>query len=440
MEPECNTRVYGDEADNCNNQESWISIQQSLEDMHTMDKHETEKNDIPERVHFAALFRRWWILLAAVCVIIIGIYVFLIKPIVQSGAARKGANTQTRTVPVTAIPAKKGDIGVYVNGLGTVTPVYTVTVRTRVDGQLMDVYYREGQSVNKGDLLALIDPRPFEVQLTQAEGQLARDQAILTNARIDLDRYRVLWQQDSISKQQFDTQEALVKQYEGAVKVDQGLIDSAKLQLVYCRISSPIAGRIGLRLVDPGNMVRTSDTNGLIVITQLQPMTVVFPIPEDNLPQVHRRFKTGAQLPVEAFDREQKERLATGSLLTIDNQIDTSTGTIKLKATFPNKLNELFPNQFVNARLLVDVRRGATIIPSSSIQRGPQGTFVYVVKEGRTVTVRPVSIGEVQGAEASIQTGVSPGESVVTDGADRLREGAKVELKSGSAEIPKKDR
>jgi len=440
MEPECNTLVHGDEEDGRNNQESWISLQQSLEDMHTMGKHETEKNDIPERVHFTVLFRRWWILLAAVCVIIIGIYVFLIKPMVQSGAARKGVNAQTRTVPVTAIPAKKGDIGVYVNGLGTVTPVYTVTVRTRVDGQLMDVYYREGQSVNKGDLLALIDPRPFEVQLTQAEGQLARDQAILTNARIDLDRYRVLWQQDSISKQQFDTQEAMVKQYEGAVKVDQGLIDSAKLQLVYCRIASPIAGRIGLRLVDPGNMVRTSDTNGLIVITQLQPMTVVFPIPEDSLPQVHRRFKTGAQLPVEVFDREQKERLATGSLLTIDNQIDTSTGTVKLKATFPNKLNELFPNQFVNARLLVDVRRGATIIPSSSIQRGPQGTFVYVVKEDRTVTVRPVSIGEVQGAEASIQTGVSPGESVVTDGADRLREGAKVEPKSGSAEIPKKDR
>jgi membrane fusion protein, multidrug efflux system len=289
-------------------------------------------------------------------------------------------------------------------------------------------------------LLAIIDPRPFEVQLSQAEGQMARDQAFLKNAQIDLQRYRVLWQQDSISKQQLDTQEALVRQYEGAVKVDQGLIDSAKLQLVYCRITSPISGRIGLRLVDPGNMVRATDTSGLIVITQLQPMTVVFPIPEDSLPQVLRRFKTGSQLPVEAYDREQKERLATGSLMTIDNQIDTSTGTVKLKATFPNKQNELFPNQFVNVRLLVDIRRGATIVPSSSIQRGPQGTFVYVVKEDRTVSVRPVGVSEIQGGEASIKTGVLPGESVVTDGADRLREGAKVEPKRGGAETPQKGR
>jgi multidrug efflux system membrane fusion protein len=278
------------------------------------------------------------------------------------------------------------------------------------------------------------------VQLAQAEGQLARDQAILANARIDLNRYRVLWQQDSISKQQLDTQEALIRQYEGAVKVDQGLIDAARLQLAYCRITSPITGRIGLRLVDPGNMVHASDASGLIVITQLQPITVVFSIPEDSLPQVHRRLKTGMQLPVEVYDREQKERLATGHLLTIDNQIDTSTGTVKLKATFTNKQNELFPNQFVNARLLVDVRRGAVIVPSSAIQRGPQGTFVYVVKEDRTVAVRPVGIDEIQGDEASIKTGVSPGESVVTDGAERLIEGAKVEPKRGSAETSQKGR
>ncbi|OPY73008.1 MAG: Multidrug resistance protein MdtA precursor [Syntrophorhabdus sp. PtaU1.Bin058] len=402
---------------------------------------ETKKNDITKKVSFTPLLRRWWVLPAAACIIILGVYVFLIKPgMAQSDASRKKTGAQMRSIPVTVAAVKKGDMSVYLTGLGTVTPLNTVTVRTRVDGQLMDVYYREGQTVNKGDMLALIDTRPFEVQLAQAEGQLARDKAILANARIDLDRYRVLWKQDSISKQQLDTQEALVRQYEGVVKVDQGLIDSARLQLSYCRITSPITGRIGLRLVDPGNMVHASDGSGLIVITQIQPMTVVFSIPEDSLPQVHRRFKTGVQLPVEAYDREQKEKLATGYLLTIDNQIDTSTGTVKLKATFPNKQNELFPNQFVNARLLVDVRRGAVIVPSSAIQRGPQGTFVYVVKEGRTVTVRPVSIGEIQGGEASIKTGVSPGESVVTDGADRLIEGAKVEPKRGGGETSQKDR
>ena len=410
-----------------------------MEDIHTMDTQETEKNDIPEKIHSAGLFRRWWFLLAAVCIIIVGVYVFLIKPMAQSSAARKGMNVQTRSVPVTAAAAKKGDMAIYINGLGTVTPLNTVTVKTRVDGQLMEVLYKEGQIVNSGDLLAIIDPRPFEVQLSQAEGQMARDQAYLKNAQIDLQRYRALWQQDSISKQQLDTQEALVRQYEGAVKVDQGLIDSAKLQLVYCRITSPITGRIGFRLVDPGNMVRAGDANGLVVITQLQPITVIFPIPEDNLPQVLRRFKTGGQLPVDAYDREQKEKLATGSLFTIDNQIDTGTGTVKLKAMFPNKQNDLFPNQFVNARLLVDVRRNATIVPSSAIQRGPQGTFVYVVKEDQTVNMRPVSVGEVQGNEALIQTGALPDELVVTDGADRLREGVKVEVKGQGKGTSRKD-
>jgi multidrug efflux system membrane fusion protein len=304
----------------------------------------------------------------------------------------------------------------------------------------MEVRYKEGQSVNNGDLLAIIDPRPFEIQLTQAEGQMARDQALLKNALLDLERYRTLWQQDSVPKQQLDTQEALVRQYEGIVKADQGQIDSARLQLTYCRITAPISGRIGLRLVDPGNIVRASDPSGLIVITQLQPITVIFPIPEDNLQQVLRRLKTGEGLVVEAYDRENKVKLATGSLLTIDNQIDTGTGTVKLKATFPNKQNELFPNQFVNARLLVDVSRDVMIVPSAAIQRGPQGTFVYVVKEDMTVSVRPVSVSLVQGGEASIQTGVSPGELVVTDGADRLREGAKVEPKSESTGTPQKGR
>ena len=396
-----------------------------------MDTEETDKKQTAE-TRPVKPFTLWWIALLVVCLLISGVYIFLIRPGMAQSKAKQAQINQVRVVPVAVTAARQGDFGVYVNGLGTVTPVYTVTVRTRVDGQLMDIYYKEGQTVNKGDLIAQIDPRPFEVQLSQAEGQLAKDQAFLANARIDLERYRTLWKQDSVSKQVLDTQESVVRQYEGIVKADQATIDSAKLQLIYCRVTSPISGRIGLRLVDPGNIVHVADTNGLIVITQLQPMTVIFPIPEDGLQQVLRRHKTGAQLPVEAFDREQKQKLATGTLLTIDNQIDTTTGTVKLRATFPNKQNELFPNQFVNARLLVDVRRKVVIVPSSAIQRGPQGSFVYVVKEDKTAAVRPVGVGEIQGGEATIMTGITPGEMVVTDGAERLRDGAKVDLRTGS--------
>jgi membrane fusion protein, multidrug efflux system len=398
---------------------------------------ETPNTDTPEGTNSRPLLRRWWIVLPALLIIAAGLYIFLARPgSAQSQTAKKGTPA-LRAVPVVAVAAKKGDMNAYVTGLGSVIPVYTVTLRSRVDGQLMEVFFKEGQFVNSGDLLARIDPRPFEVQLTQAEGQMARDVAFLKNARVDLERYRVLWEQDSVQKQQLDTQEALVRQYEGIVKADQGQIDNAKLQLIYSRITAPVSGRIGLRLVDPGNIVRATDTNGLAVITQLQPITVVFPIPEDSLPPVLRKIKIGATLPVEAFDREQKVKLATGSLLTVDNQIDPSTGTVKLKASFPNKENELFPNQFVNARLLVDVKRGAVIVPSSAIQRGPQGTFVYVVKTDRTVEMRPVTVTEIQGGEASMGTGLSPGDLVVTDGADKLREGAKVELKGESGKPPK---
>jgi membrane fusion protein, multidrug efflux system len=403
-----------------------------------MDDEQSGKSAGRGRALFSALHKHRWVALGIGCAIIAAAYVFLIKPAMdRSSAAKKASNSQGRVMPVTVAPARKGDFSVYVNGLGTVTPINTVTVRSRVDGQLMEVHYREGQLVKKGDLLALIDTRPFKVQLEQAEGQLARDQALLANARVDLERYKVLWQKDSISKQQLDTQTALVKQYEGAVKVDRGLVDNAKLQLVYCRITSPIAGRVGLRLVDPGNMVRASDTNGLLVITQLQPMTVVFPVTEDSLQQVLRRFKTGAHMPVDAYDREQKEKLAAGLLQTIDNQIDTGTGTVKLKAVFPNKESELFPNQFVNAKLLVDVRAGATIVPSSAIRRGPQGTFIYVMKQDRTVTARKVVVDDVQGEDASIKAGITPGEQVVTDGAERLVEGTKVAPKSATAGAPR---
>jgi multidrug efflux system membrane fusion protein len=293
------------------------------------------------------------------------------------------------------------------------------------------VRFREGDVVRAGDPLAEIDPRPFEVQLAQADGQLARDQALLENARTDLARYRTLYAQDSIAKQQLDTQEALVRQYEGTVKADQGVIEAARLQLTYCHITAPIGGRLGLRLVDPGNIVHVSDANGLIVITQLQPIGVVFAIPEDALPSVLDRLKAGARLPVEAYDREQRQKLATGSLVTVDNEIDPSTGTVKLKAEFPNRNNELFPNQFVNARLLLDVRRGVTLVPAAAVQRGTQGSFVYVVRADRTVEVRQVGVGVAQGDDVSITGGVAPGELVVVDGAERLREGSPVELRSG---------
>jgi multidrug efflux system membrane fusion protein len=296
----------------------------------------------------------------------------------------------------------------------------------------MRALFKEGQIVNSGDLIAEIDPRPFEVQLTQAEGQMARDQALLENAVLDVKRYQVLSEQDSIPKQQLDTQEALVRQYEGNIKLDQGQIDNAKLQLVYCRITSPISGRGGLRLVDPGNIVHATDPNGLVVITQLQPITVIFSVPEDSLPKVLGKLKGGARLVVEAFDREQKQKLAVGYLLTIDNQIDPTTGTVKFKAVFPNKGNELFPNQFVNARLLVEMKHNAITVPASAVQRGPKGTFLYVVKADHTVTVRPVSAGVSQNGDMSIESGLTAGELVVADGAERLREGSKVELRDQS--------
>jgi len=376
--------------------------------------------------------RRWlWVVVALVgAAAIAGGWYFLSMQTADPASKKGGGkgDAAARTLPVVAAPVKLGSIDVYINALGTVTPRNAVTVRARVDGQLMSVMFREGQMVKKGDLLAEIDPRPFQVQLTQAEGQMAKDQALLKNAQLDVERYRTLLAQDSISKQQVDTQEALVRQYQGAVQSDQGAIDNAKLQLTYSRVTAPISGRVGLRQIDPGNIARASDTTGLIVITELSPISVLYPIPEDNVPRVMRRLATGEAIVVEAWDRDQKVKLATGKLITVDNQIDTTTGTVKLKAEFPNETLALFPNQFVNVRMLVQTMADATLVPSAAIQRGSPGTFVYVVKDDQTVTVTPVQLGPVQGEVTAVTTGVKPGNLVVVDGTDKLREGAKVEL------------
>lgn len=330
--------------------------------------------------------------------------------------------------PVQVATATQGEMPIVLSALGTVTPLANVTVKTQLSGYLQSVSFQEGQIVKKGDLLAQIDPRPYQVSLENAEGTFARDSALLATARLDLKRYQTLLSQDSIASQTVDTQKSLVKQYEGAVKTDQAAIDSAKLNLTYARITAPVSGRVGLRQVDPGNYVTPGDSTGIVVITQLQPMSVIFTTSEDNLPQILKQVNAGQKLSVTAYNRNNTVPLETGSLATLDNQIDTSTGTVKLRANFDNKEGMLFPNQFVNTRLLVDVMRDATIVPTSAVLTGSIGQFVYVVKPDNTVTVRKVKPGPVDGERTSIVSGIALGERVVTDGSDRLREGAKISI------------
>jgi multidrug efflux system membrane fusion protein len=350
------------------------------------------------------------------------------------GAAKGGGRPGfgSMTVPVVVANAYKGDLPVYFNGLGTVTAFNTVTVRSRVDGQIVRINFTEGQMVHQGDALVEIDPRPYQVQLEQAEGQLAKDQAQLRDVQVDYERYQLLFKEGVIPKQQVDTQQAQVGQYEGAIKADQGVIDNAKLQIVYAHITAPISGRVGLRLVDIGNIVHATDTNGLLVITQLQPIAVIFSLPQDQLSQVMSKLH-GNQLPVEAYDRDDVTKIASGKLLTIDNQIDTTTGTYKLKAVFDNEKNILFPNQFVNIHLLVDTKHSVTVVPTPAIQRGPQGTYVYVVQKDNTVKIQPVTVALSTTSAVGISDGLQPGDSVVTDGQDKLQEGSRVEAHAAAS-------
>lgn len=419
---------------------------------------EKPKQEIPRDAHSSGGAPRrkghgwiWLILLAALA---FGIWhfrgIFSTAP-TASTAGGGGRGAAGGTVPVTVATATKGDIPVYLRAPGTVAAFNTVTVHTRVDGQLMSVAFKEGQLVHEGEVLAEIDPRPYQVQLEQAEGQLAHDQALLKDAQLNAQRYTTLYNEGVLSQQQANTQEATANQYIGAIKTDQGMIDSAKLNITYCRIIAPITGRIGLRLVDAGNIVHAADQNGLIVITQLQPIAVLFSLPQDDLMEVNKQIIAGAQLSAEAYDRDTTTKLASGKLETIDNQIDQTTDTYKLKAVFPNENNALFPNQFVYVRMLEGSKKGLTIVPPAAVQRGPQGTFVYVVTRGTAptsgasaktgasggtgnsgapgsiVNIRQVTVDITEGDQAGISAGLQPGETVVIDGMDKLQDGSKVD-------------
>ena len=338
--------------------------------------------------------------------------------------------------PVGIATIGTGDIKIVVTALGTVTPLATVTVKTQVNGQLLNVGFKEGQWVKKGDFLAQIDPRPFELAQAQYEGQLIHDQGLLDQARMDLARYQTLVKQNSIARQQAEDQVFLVKQYEGSVKLDQAQIDNQKLNLIYAHIVSPVDGRIGIRLVDPGNYVQTTDP-GLVVVAQMHPISVIFIVPEDDIPEIMAAIHEGKPLEVQAYDRANVTYLSTGQVSALDSEIDTTTGTVKLRAMFENLDDKLFPNQFVNARLLLETLHDVITVPTTAIQRGAPGTFVYLLGQDDTVSVKPVGLGPLDGDKYAVNSGLSPGDRVVVDGADRLRDGAKVLVTTGGASSQK---
>ncbi|HTR03435.1 MAG TPA: MdtA/MuxA family multidrug efflux RND transporter periplasmic adaptor subunit [Thermoanaerobaculia bacterium] len=389
---------------------------------------ETERDAAPRRPGHRGL----WITVAFLALVGVAIAVSRSGKASASQAAAKAKGQAA--IPVVVAEAKTADFPVYLSGLGTVTPLATVTVRTRVDGELVNVDFREGQLVKQGEVLAQIDPRPFQVQLTQAEGQLAKDQAALVSAQLDLNRFKDLVGQGLVPQQQVDAQVSLVAQNEAAIKTDQGTIDAAKLNLTYAKITAPISGRVGLRLVDPGNMVHATDTTGIVVITELDPIAVLFTLPEDSLQQVLAQTRGGATLSVEAWDRDLKTRIANGKLLTVDNRIDPTTGTVRLKAEFPNANGALFPNQFVNVRLLIQMLSKVVVVPSAAVQRTTKGPAIFVVGAGDKVALRPVEVPQLGDKDAVIAKGVAAGDVVVVDGVDKLQEGSTVVArKAGSA-------
>lgn len=378
----------------------------------------------------------WGVVAIVAAVLLLGAGAYLIVTRVMNASktnpAAAAAAAKNRPVPVAVAKVVRGDMNLYLTGLGNVTPLNNVTVRSRVDGQIMKVAFIEGQNVQEGQLLAQIDPRPYQVQLEQAQGQLQKDQASLTNAQLDLQRYQSI--KGSVTQQQIDTQTAAVAQAQGVVESDKSQVDSAKLNLSFCEITAPITGRIGLRVVDVGNIVHANDVNGIAVVAQIQPITVVFTVPEDQISEVFRRPDHGQGLPVDAFNSDLSKKIATGKLSAIDNQVDPATGTVRIKAEFPNQDMALFPSQFVNARLLVNTLKEVVIVPSAAVQLGPQSTFVYVVKPDNTVELRTIEQGPKEGAETTITKGLQPGETVVTDGVDKLVQGTKVIPRKAGAE------